>query len=54
MTQLSFLYNLVLICAMAGLAYGLYAAQRIFQASPGNPKMQEIAGAIQEGARGKP
>jgi K(+)-stimulated pyrophosphate-energized sodium pump len=34
-----------------GLVYGIWASQSILAASPGNERMQEIAGAIQEGAR---
>jgi len=44
---------LVLVLAAAGLAglYGLLVSQQIRRASPGNERMQEIAAAIQEGAR---
>lgn len=39
-----------LIAAVAGIAYGLYLAMWVFKLDAGNPKMQEIAKAIQEGA----
>jgi K(+)-stimulated pyrophosphate-energized sodium pump len=39
-----------LIAAVAGIAYGLYLAMWVFKLNAGNPKMQEIAKAIQEGA----
>ena len=41
----------VILCGVAALAYGLIASKQILGASPGNNKMQEIAGAIQEGAQ---
>lgn len=44
-------YPFVIACALLALLYGLYAAKRVFNASPGNERMQEIAGAIQEGAK---
>src|SRR5215510_2435872 len=40
-----------LIAAVAGIAYGLYLAMWVFKLNAGNTKMQEIAKAIQEGAR---
>jgi len=43
--------NYVILCGVAALAYGLIASKQILGASPGNNKMQEIAGAIQEGAQ---
>ncbi|HAJ47478.1 MAG TPA: sodium-translocating pyrophosphatase, partial [Alphaproteobacteria bacterium] len=41
---------LVLLCGVAGLAYGVWAIRSVLSASPGNARMQEIAAAIQEGA----
>ncbi len=40
----------ILACAMLALLYGAYAARKVFACSPGTPRMQEIAAAIQEGA----
>jgi len=37
-------------CAGAAVAYGLLITQRLLAQSPGNDQMQEISGAIQEGA----
>jgi len=37
-------------CAGAAVAYGLLITQRLLARSPGNDQMQEISGAIQEGA----
>ncbi len=38
-------------CGVVALVYGVYASRSVLAASPGNEKMQEIARAIQEGAR---
>ena len=43
--------NLVIICGIAAVAYGWFASNQILKAEAGNKKMQEIAGAIQEGAQ---
>jgi K(+)-stimulated pyrophosphate-energized sodium pump len=40
-----------LACAGAAVVYGLLITQRLLRLSPGNEKMQEISGAVQEGAR---
>ncbi|MBA3961882.1 MAG: sodium-translocating pyrophosphatase [Chthoniobacterales bacterium] len=42
---------LSLLCALAGLAFAYYLILSVIKASPGNARMQEIAGAIQEGAK---
>jgi K(+)-stimulated pyrophosphate-energized sodium pump len=42
--------SIVLLCAVAGLAYGFWAIQSVLSAPAGNARMQEIAAAIQEGA----
>ncbi len=39
-----------LVCAGAAVAYGLIITQRLLSKSPGNELMQEISGAVQEGA----
>jgi K(+)-stimulated pyrophosphate-energized sodium pump len=39
-----------LVCAGAAIAYGLIVTQRLLLKSPGNAQMQEISGAVQEGA----
>jgi len=46
--------NLVLIaiaCGVVALLYGILTSQQVLRASPGNARMVEVAGAIQEGAR---
>ncbi len=42
---------LALLCAIGALIYGVQSIQWILAKNPGNPRMQEIAAAIQEGAR---
>ncbi|TCT21888.1 sodium-translocating pyrophosphatase [Thermomonas haemolytica] len=42
---------LALTCAVVAIAYGLWAAAWINRQPAGNERMQQIAGAIQEGAR---
>jgi K(+)-stimulated pyrophosphate-energized sodium pump len=43
--------TLIIISGLVALFYGYIAGKQILAASPGNKKMQEIASAIQEGAR---
>ncbi len=40
-----------LVCAGAAVVYGLIITQRLLTKSPGNERMQEISGAVQEGAQ---
>ncbi len=42
---------IALICAGAAVLYGALVTQRLLRLSPGNERMQEISGAIQEGAK---
>jgi K(+)-stimulated pyrophosphate-energized sodium pump len=41
---------LVLACGFAAVLYGAWTVRSVLSLSPGNPRMQEIAAAIQEGA----
>ena len=45
------LYVLVILCGGAGVAYGVPDAAAVLAMPAGNERMQEIAAAIQEGAR---
>ena len=42
---------IVLACAVVAILYGAFSARWVLAQSPGNERMQEIAAAIQEGAR---
>jgi K(+)-stimulated pyrophosphate-energized sodium pump len=42
---------LVIACGVLALVYGAWAAQSVLSAPAGNERMQQIAGAIQEGAK---
>ncbi|MBM3485510.1 MAG: sodium-translocating pyrophosphatase [Alphaproteobacteria bacterium] len=44
-------YWIVIACGALALLYGVYAVRSVLATSAGNARMQEIAGAIQEGAR---
>ncbi|MBL95483.1 MAG: sodium-translocating pyrophosphatase, partial [Magnetovibrio sp.] len=45
------LFYLVIASGALALVYGAYAVRAVFSAPAGDERMQEIAGAIQEGAR---
>lgn len=42
---------LPIVCALCALGYGFYAFRYVFSCAPGTEKMQEIAAAIQQGAK---
>jgi K(+)-stimulated pyrophosphate-energized sodium pump len=41
----------VIGCGVLSILYGVWAIRSVLAADPGNERMQEIAGAIQEGAQ---
>src|SRR5947209_8778629 len=43
-------YILVIACGLLALAYGLITSRVVLAADAGNPRMQEISGAVQLGA----
>jgi len=40
----------VILCGLLALGYGIYASRAVLSASAGSQRMQEISGAVQEGA----
>ncbi|NNG05137.1 MAG: sodium-translocating pyrophosphatase [Inquilinus sp.] len=40
-----------LVCGLVAVGYGVWASRSVLSADPGNERMQEIAAAVQEGAR---
>jgi K(+)-stimulated pyrophosphate-energized sodium pump len=48
---MSLAYPFAIACGILALLYGVFASRSVLAASPGNARMQEIANAIQEGAR---
>ena len=42
---------IALVCAFAAVLYGALVTRRLLSLSPGNDRMQEISGAVQEGAK---
>ncbi|MFA6607123.1 MAG: sodium/proton-translocating pyrophosphatase, partial [Sphingomonas sp.] len=40
-----------IICGLIAVAYGIITSAQVLRAPPGNEKMQDIAAAIQEGAK---
>jgi len=41
---------LIILCGLLSIAYGVWAARDVLAADAGSPRMQEIAGAVREGA----
>ena len=51
MHDVNFEFTLIFDCGLLALLYGILTAMKVLSASTGTPKMQEIAAAIQEGAK---
>ena len=48
---MSVAFVFVILCGLLAVAYGAYAGKQVMAASAGTARMQEIAGAVQEGAK---
>jgi K(+)-stimulated pyrophosphate-energized sodium pump len=48
---MTLVFIFVFLCGLLALAYGVYAGRQVMATSAGNLRMQEIAGAVQEGAK---
>ncbi|MEI8394375.1 MAG: sodium-translocating pyrophosphatase [Rhodospirillaceae bacterium] len=44
-------FAFVILCGLLALAYGAYAGKQVMASSAGTARMQEISGAVQEGAK---
>jgi len=42
---------LSMVCALVGLAFAFFLIKAVIRLSPGNERMRQIAGAIEEGAK---
>src|SRR3546814_18410317 len=43
--------TIAIVCGLLAVLYGLFTSRQVLAASAGNETMQQIAGAIQEGAK---
>lgn len=43
--------TIAILCGLLAVVYGIVTSQQVLRASPGNERMQDIAAAIQEGAK---
>src|SRR3977135_3068403 len=43
--------TLAMVCAIAGLLFAFFLIKAVIRLSPGNERMRQIAGAIEEGAK---
>src|SRR5687767_14186450 len=43
--------GIIVVCGLLSIAYGAWATKSVLDADPGTARMQEIAGAVREGAQ---
>ena len=43
--------GVIIVCGLLAIAYGAWATMSVLKADPGSARMQEIAGAVREGAQ---
>jgi K(+)-stimulated pyrophosphate-energized sodium pump len=43
--------GVIIVCGLLAIAYGVWATMSVMKADPGSARMQEIAGAVREGAQ---
>src|ERR1700752_1311284 len=43
--------GVIIVCGLLAIAYGAWATMSVMKADPGSARMQEIAGAVREGAQ---
>ena len=48
---MTIMQTFIILCGIAAVLYGIVTSRQILSLNPGNEKMQEIAKAIQEGAK---
>ncbi|MGB1028003.1 MAG: sodium/proton-translocating pyrophosphatase, partial [Rhodospirillaceae bacterium] len=48
---MAIVYLFIIVAGLAAIVYGVHTGKSIMKADAGNDRMQEISGAVQEGAK---